>query len=304
MAEIFRPPLVVGRRERAPVHGLGAIVFPSLLVTTLAALVSAPFTPNACASAPQRRPAIFSDTTLDVPKTLTADAGLPFFVPPHFAPSAKRTRGVLPPDTTIDTPKPLTADRQLPFFVTPHFAARVRPARFTQPADTTRGQPVTLQVIIPAAPLVNPPHFSPLRAWFQPEDGSAGTPKALYADAQKPFFVAPHLAKLEPRDIAPPDDASQIAWASLRTPLPLPPGRVAFVAAPRWAWLNGDTTQQTPPVASGAVPPVEIQTDERRTLHVPAAARVAMVEVNVRYVLIPVSLRTMQIPSGDDEVQA
>lgn len=152
--------------------------------------------------------------------------------------------------------------------------------------DTTRGQPAPLQFIQVPLPVGQAAHVATPDARRAVVDTTQRTPKALTQDAQAPVGEASYVST--PRELrifsetsastpvaitgAPvpppivnlqqtaPDrvrrvtDTTQSAWAVTHPLPPLPPGKVSFVGAPRWVWLNGSTTYESPQVAIQAVP--------------------------------------------------
>ena len=235
-------------------------------------LEQAPFSVAVAAAVDARR--AVSDTTRGTPKPLIQDAQLPVFVAPYFGPneprlasrqvvdtsrgtpkgliedaqfparvphhtSPDRVRAVT--DTTRGTPKALTEDAQLPFRV----LAQTPPDATRPVVDTSVKQPITLQVIVPPAPVAVAPHHAPIRFWWQPQDSSAGTPKPLYADAQLPFVV---LAQTAPDRSRPVVDTSQRQPITLQTVLqPIPVGTVVPHFLPyRFWWQPLDGSAGTP----------------------------------------------------------
>ena len=262
MADIFRGPILVNRREPSPAHNVVAFVVPSLLVTTLAvtALNILPITAakaNYTAPHDTRMLVLNADTSRGMPKTLYADAQLPANVKPNYGPNGQPIAQWLPADTSRGTPKTLTADAQLPTFSAPKFAPVNVPGNGVLPADTTRGQPITLQVVLPPVPIVNVPKFDAQRFWWQPADTSRGTPKALTADAQLPVQNYQHS---QPDRVRPVADTSQSSYGTTNVAViqPIPIGKTSYVAAPIWPWINPDTTQESPPVAIQNVAPAPV----------------------------------------------
>jgi hypothetical protein len=285
MADIFRGPLFIGKREFAPVLSVTALAVSSLLTTTLAVILSLP--PGAQSLPPQvqhpgHQVALNQDTTCDSPQTLRPDKQLPFFnaahfvqphkyrqwlnqdesagtaktlirdnqapvfVPAYFAPSAKAVAGWLPADATRGTPKGLTADKQLPFFVAPSFAPNAKPARGLLPAETSLKQPITLQTIVLPPPIVPTVYLSPLRFWWMPDDSSSGIAKVAFADARLPFQSQPYTVDPEVRRWV--VDTSLGSPAPIRTVVaaPLPPGLSAHIPVQRRTWPVVDTSRGTP----------------------------------------------------------
>ncbi len=149
-------------------------------------------------------------------------------------------------DPTRGTPKTLTADAQAPIFDAPVFAPVAKPVANWLPANTTQKQPITLQVIVPPPPFVNAPHFLPIRAWFQPIDGTRGTPKPAIADAQQPTGQA--------QTFTPADRVRPVTDTTRGTPKPLiadaaaPAGADQTYTAPDRIRPVTDTTRGTPKV--------------------------------------------------------
>lgn len=284
MADIFRPPVIVNRREPGPFQ-VAAAVGQSLLLTTLAVVVAAlPIGTQNCQAAPALQRVVV-DTTHGTPKTLFADSQLPVGHSPAFAPIAL-TRNVVdtthgqpitlqvivapppivnpvqlgplkfwwqPPDTSRCTAKPLYADNQLPVGKSPAFA----PIALTRTVvDTSRGQPITLQVIVPPAPIVNPVQLGPLRFWWQPPDTSISTAKALYSDVQLPVGDSPAWAPIVlSRTVV--DTSKGVPETLLPAPpAPLPIGQASFVGLQRFWFQPADTSQSAPKVTYGdKIPP-------------------------------------------------
>lgn len=339
MADIFRGPLLVNKREQPPVLSVVAWVGQALLLTTLAVLPALPPGEAQCASAPSLN-RINPDTSRGTPKTLTADAQLPvgktplwdpLVFPRLFSETSKGTaktlypdisapvgfeqtspvpqlvrtvwdttksqsitlQVVVPPppvvnpptfapykfwyqsDTSTGTAKTLTQDAQLPVG---YGQTTPAPQLVRMVVDTGHGQPITLQVIVPPAPVVNPPHIAPVKFWWQPPDTTKGTAKPLYPDAQlpvgyeqtasvgdrvrpvadtsrgtpvelfpvvvTPLPVGEQLLLGPQRFFFQPDDTSTSAYGPTHPiiVIPLPPGQAGFVAAPRHVWQVRDTS--------------------------------------------------------------
>jgi len=273
MADVFRGPLYVNRREASPCHRVFAFVVPSLLATVLAVAGQIPL-PLGAAHAlplqvlpPKSQLVQNADTTRGSPKGLLADAQLPFqalkvtapdrrrpvtdttkgqpltlkaavapvVVPPHFAPPPRPDRNRLPPDTSRGA---INADAQAP---AGESAAWAPIALVRNVVDTTQSQPLTLQAIVP--PFVPAPHIGPLRFWWQPPDTSWSAAKAIIADAQLPFQITQQTA---PDRIRPVVDTSESAYA-LQNAVVIPP----FVPAPHYGpvkfwWQPQDSSEGTP----------------------------------------------------------
>lgn len=190
---------------------------------------------------PLKNPQIFqpdkirpvSDTTTGTSKTLTEDKQLPFFIEAHVAPD--KVRPVT--DTTRSTPKNLFEDAQTPFFIQPYTA----PDKLRPVVDTTQKQPITLQVIIPSAPLVNVPQYVPVKYWYQPSDNSLGTAKVLYSDAQLPFANLQHSAPDKVVSVIPINYSNNlITIVIVQAPFNNP-----WIYTPEWCWQVQDTSRST-----------------------------------------------------------
>lgn len=233
MANIFRGPLYVGRREVAPVLQLGALAVTSLLATTLATAplpVGAQSFPLQVRFAPGLTPN--ADTSHGTPKTLTADAQLPFRVLPQsvadpIRPVTDATRGTSLALITVPAP----------FVPVLHSA----PARsLWLPGDESVGSPKGL---IPDKQLPFPPQVQTQPDRLRPVvDTSQDTPKPLIADKQAPFFVAPPPGPIATPYL--PFDTSLEMQASLRTLVPpFVPG--PHYPPPRLLWLPADESAGT-----------------------------------------------------------
>lgn len=149
-------------------------------------------------------------------------------------------------------------------------------------ADTSQeAYPLLQPAVVPALPAGASSFTATPRQLWAVVDTSQETPKTLTADAQLPVGEASAVSTPRERRIAsetssstpvaitgapvpppivnlpypvpdrvrPVADTSQSAWAVTHPLPPLPPGKVSFVGAPRWVWLNGSTTYESPPVA-------------------------------------------------------
>lgn len=254
MANIFRGPDFVARREFPPVLGVTAFAASSLLATVLATSGIIPLPLSAenacCAQAIQQRPGLNADTSADLPSTLRSAVPAPPVVSSPYAIPLKAQWQ--PSDTSFGTPKALTQDgfqsvpalqlapigpynSWLPADTSSDMPSTLRtiPAapfvpsltlsaitRLWQPADTTADMPPTLRAIAP--PIVPAPGIGPSRPWWQPADASSGTAKTLTQDAQLPRFVAPQFAPS---------------------------------STPAAGWLNGDSTHGQPITLQAIIPP-------------------------------------------------
>ena len=208
-----------------------------------------------------------TDTTTFAPKSLYGDVNIAFTPAPHIAPvrffwqpadtSQGSSQAVIAPsapftpaphyppprywwqpaDSSQGTPKVLYADALVPVFDSPQFQLDpIRPVY-----DTSRGSPI--EEIQP--PGANPPHFVPLRFWWQPADTSQSVPKSLYADAIAAIIPAPAYQVDWLRLVTDTSQSSSVALTSAVAPfvtLPQP-------APPRFWWQPADTSQATPKVA-------------------------------------------------------
>jgi hypothetical protein len=203
--------------------------------------------------APQRYPWLPADTSQSAKALLSGDFFRPAFNPPQF--QVDRIRPVV--DTSSTLAKTLYADSVKPAFDPPQF--QIDPVRPVY--DTTRGTPA--EEIQP--PISNPPHFTPLRFWWQPADSSQSTAKALYADALTPAFNAPTFLVDGVRPVTDTSRSSSLTVLTVQAP---------FTAEPGWApirlwWQPADTSQATPkPLYADAlaaiVPPPWYQVDRSR----------------------------------------
>lgn len=221
MANIFRGPIYVGRREVPPTHWITAFAVPSLLATTLA-------------------------TAGTIPLPLGA-AHLP---PAQIYP--QRHLLVQNADTSQGTPKALLADAQAPFFVRPHIGPQ-QPAFL--PFDTSLGQSVLLKVAVVLPPFIPPPHYAPVRYLALSPDGSLGAPKTLFADKQLPFANLQHTP---PDSIRPVWDTSQQSYGTTKPVViaALPPGTALAFSAPGYAWSVTDVSRQSRAVLDIPVSPI------------------------------------------------
>lgn len=285
MANIFRGPLYVARREVAPVLQLGALAVTSLLATTLATSplpvgaqsfplqveVKAGLNPN-------------PDTSHGTPKTLIADAQLPFAVlqqtapdrvrpvvdasqetplalltvvlPAPFVPvlhSAPARSLWMPADESSGSAKPLIPDKQAPFFVAPQFGPVAKPYL---PFDTTLELSSVLRAVV-VAPFVPGPHYPPPRLMWLPADESSGTAKGLIPDKQLPFS---NLQQTPPDAIRPVWDTSQSAYATTKpvVVIALPVGASTLLSPLQYPGQIGDTSSHLQP--ADVVPPVTTPT--------------------------------------------
>jgi hypothetical protein len=246
MADVFRGPLYVARREFPPPLSLTSIVFQTLLTTTLA--VVAATLPVGKSSATvlvddTQKLSLNASTSAGMPKTLYADKQAPVFNVQQPAVAPHRPLEWLNASTASGTPKTLTFDRQLPFFNPAWVPPNAEPKANWLPANTTRGQSITLQVIIPPMPAgLVAPHYAPQRFWWQPPDDSQGTPKTLYGDAQLPVLNAIYNAPDLVRSVV---NTSQ-GTTALLLPVPvtpLPPGESSWVGLQKAQWQPADTSQ-------------------------------------------------------------
>lgn len=212
MANIFRGPLIVGRRD-PPIQNTTLIVGPSLLATTLAIAAAIPLPLGAAhlGSAQTYNPAprnfVNADTSRGTPKTLIADSKTAQFLTPQLAPQQHGRNEFLNADTSQDTPKTLFSDATTPA----NNRTASAPSILRLGADTTLDTPTVLLAAIPA-PLVNAPQFQADRIRTIPADTSRGTAKALTFDSVLPRFNAPHLTT---------DRIKPVSDTSLSSPLAL-----------------------------------------------------------------------------------
>lgn len=203
------------------------------------------------------------DTSQATPKTLYADSFTPVFNPPQYLvdpirPVYDTSHGtpaeeIQPPifnppwftplrfwfqpaDTSQSTPKALYGDALFPFENYQHTAPdRVRPV-----TDTSTFLSNVLFGDVNFA-FVPPPHYPPLRFWWQPADTSQSTPKAFYADALTPTFDAPQFQVDRIRPVTDTSQASSTALLSAQGPFSNAP---QFMIAPVWPVV--DTSQSSP----------------------------------------------------------
>jgi len=189
-------------------------------LSTPGALLTAPLPPFTPPPhyAPIRYPWLPADTSQAAPKVTYGDLTTPFFVEPHTAPD--RIRPVV--DTTQETPPILTAVLPPPFVPAPHLAPQrypwlpadtsqssgkatyadsttpfsnstwTAPDRVRPVVDTSQSTPGSL-LSIPPAPFVPPPHFAPVKFFWQPADTSQSVSALLNPDSTIPFFNAPQF---------------------------------------------------------------------------------------------------------------
>lgn len=238
MADVFRGPLVVGRRDPPPTTASTLFLTASLLVTTLA---FAPL-PIGAQSFPQQlqhelhQVSLNADTTRGTPKTLLLDAQRPVGAVSTLVPDRLHW---LPDDSTNGIPENLRV-LVAPVVVTAHFP----PARYPWLlADTTQAQPVTLRAL-PPAPFVVQLDIEPLRyPWVLPDTSRGG--QQLRPDAQAPVGSA--------ASVVTPDQLRRLVDTSTGTPAVLravtPPAPFVpplDVEQQRYPGLPDDTSAGTP----------------------------------------------------------
>jgi hypothetical protein len=212
MANIFRGPLYVGRREFPPVLSLSAIVVQSLLTSTLAVAVPAA-PPGAHWGTPlvdaRARIAVNANTSAGMPKTLYADKQLPVRNPAWVPPGAQPRAGWLPANTSAGTALGLKT------------------------------------VIVPPPAGTVAPFLGPQRFWWQPPNDSRGTPKTLIFDAQLPVRNPPIPLVDDWRAVT---DTSRGTPVELFPVIAaaLPPGTETWVSVPTYLWKTADTSAGTP----------------------------------------------------------
>lgn len=276
MADIFRNPLQVNRRDFPPVLACRtcAVVVGSLLTTTLAVVAAALPFQNASAFPsqshdPVARHAQVADTSRGTPKTLTADtlrpaqnptvgqvdlrrylsdtsadspvALLGVATPAPFLPLLHQAPARFtwqPADTSKGLAKPLFADSTTPNFNPAQFL--VERVRFSP--DTSQDSPVTLLSAPLVAPLFNPIQLAPDR--LRPVvDTTKGTPKPLTADAQAPVSNKPQF--LVERTRYSQDTSADSPTALLLAPVPDPISNEILLAPDRLRPVY-DTSKGTP----------------------------------------------------------
>jgi hypothetical protein len=282
MANIFRAPLAVARREIPPVlQGFASGVIVSLLVTVLGTLAM-PAGKQTAPGAAQHPSSLRTNanTSQGSPKTLLADAQYPVgtelppssvklpwivsgtalgspatlrstvapVVPSQLNQPGRAADRAVNPDTTCSTPKVLFADAQPPIGAEVFPATLLHAARLAVNVDTSRTA-TCLYV-----PVVTPPPFivAPTAAWHQRpslsvgSETSQGTAKALIAETQQPVGteLQPRLALQ--RSVG--ADTSQSAFAALNAGVvapPFVPGLTAFTALWPVTAINASTSQGT-----------------------------------------------------------
>lgn len=252
MANIFRGPLVVGRRDPPIQNNATLIVGPSLLATTLAIAAAIPLPLGAAHLGPPTqghnsapRNFVNADTSRGTPKTLIADSKTAQFLTPQLAPQLHGRNEFLNADTSRGTPKSLYADATTPA----NNRTASAPAVLRLGADTSQDIPTALFALT-AAPLVNSPasfgaHW--VRRLEIRGDSSQGTPKALTIDGSAPLFNAPYLTT---------DRIKPVADTSLSSPLALVTPVVVTTSVTRGPLIVGrrdmpvqravDTSRSTP----------------------------------------------------------
>lgn len=282
MAEVWRGPVVVNRRDLAPAlqvfaqQGrnlaiglaaalpIGAASLPQaqqhtghlrLSVETsagtplvlLAAVEQAPFV-VAPHSAPAHRPQWLADTSGGTPKGLVEDGQAPTgaaqtaSVPPHRAVAER-----LVVDTSAGTPKGLVEDATQPVGAQRHEQTIPLPRLLP---DATAGTPKTLtedaQRPTGAQQDRSIPWHHGVGEWL-PADASRGSAKTLLADAQSPVG-AQQSASIPAQhgrcEWLPADTSAGVPFAAIApVVVALPPGvQWLASAAQRYSWLNADTT--------------------------------------------------------------
>jgi hypothetical protein len=197
MANTFRGPVYVNRREPPPKTAVVFVALTSLLTTTLA-LQAQPIGKQSFPLQDERpavRATINADTSHGTPKTLTADKQLPLQNLQHTAPDP--TRKQILASTAVGTAKTLRADAQAPVGKGRSESAPER-SRWA-PADTTQDSPQTLR---PDAQLPTGSartESAPERSRWLPADTTQDTPQTARPDAQFPFRNAPFAAASKQR---------------------------------------------------------------------------------------------------------
>lgn len=179
-----------------------------------------------------------SETSAGVPKTLTADATVPFESVALSAPQA--TRQLV--DTSRSAPRVLLEVVAPAPPVVPEISAQVDWPRAVQ--DTSRSAPqVLLAVVQPPAPPFVPGPWLGVDWPRQVQDTSHGVPKTLIADAIAPLDNAQIFQPLAPRNVV---DTSAGSPKTLLVIPPLPPVVNHQVWAPDALRPVWDTSRGTP----------------------------------------------------------
>jgi hypothetical protein len=165
----------------------------------------------------------------------------PVVPPPHLAPIRALWQ---PADMSQSMPKVAYSDAFFPVQDYQHTAPdRVRPV-----TDTTTFEPKALYGDVQIA-FTPPPHYTPLRFWWQPQDDSQSTPKPFYADALTFTPVAPQFQVDRIRPVV---DTSLSAPLGLLTAAPpainAPPPQVDRLRPVL------DTSQSSPTALIGGTP--------------------------------------------------
>jgi len=113
--------------------------------------------------------------------------------------------------------------------------------------DTSHGQPITLQPVVAATPVVVAPHYAPQFQRQQPSDSTRGSSQGLLAGTSRPFQ---NLQWSAPDRLRPVVDTSQSSYPTTHpfVVVPLPPGGTNFVATASYQfhWQVQNTSLGTP----------------------------------------------------------
>jgi len=186
MADIFRAPQFLGKREFAPVLAVAVFLCP-----TPKTLIPDKQLPVGIQSYPPQFKQLvwlLPDTTRGTAKGLIPDNQVP--VGTQLRPEWKKTIWLLP-DSTRGTPKALTADKQLPFFN----AQTVAPTLWRINPDTSIGSDLSLQAIVVMPPGGSAYTQTPPARWLLP-DTSRGVPETLLPPSAIPSGKASEFAPI------------------------------------------------------------------------------------------------------------
>lgn len=226
MADIIRGPLVVNRRDLAPVLNV-SVAQPLNLVIGVALFALMPVGAASFPASSQRpdnvRPN--ANTSQGSPRALLSTGGQ-FPVGKQQVASifaGKSVKGWLPQDSSKGIAKTLYADVRLPVGADQIASAPFRQGYGYTPQDASKGIPAPLTTVV-VAPFIPAPHLSPWREFRQPQDTSHGTPKPLTLDSVTPSFVAPWpvLDWLKPVQVTMPTTAP-LPLTYVEPPPPPPP---------------------------------------------------------------------------------
>jgi hypothetical protein len=249
MADLFRGPVVVNRRE-PPIQQAVLWVAGSLLLTTLAAIPSAPVGAQSFPSVVQH-PSHRLGTNLDTSQSSTtalirALPEKPVGETAPFVTVESRKLRYLGPDSSGRSPLYARADPVIPLgrINAPHSAPDAHAVRMPL-GDTTQDQPTTLKAAIPLPPFVPAPFVQAPRYPHTVVDTTQDTPSTLRVEALPVGVAWTYTPPDRVRSVA---DSTAGMALGLRGVIVVPP---PFVPPPdmelvRYPHTVTDTSQDTP----------------------------------------------------------